>query len=74
MSRDERRKRGKIVGGFVALPNSYLRTPQFAALSGRAVKLLLEVCLQYNGKNNGGLMITRDAMRTRGFKSASQQF
>ena len=61
-----------IIGGFVALPNLYLRTPEFAALSGRAVKLLLELCLQYNRKNNGDLSITRAAMAPRGFRSADQ--
>src|SRR4051794_18768251 len=62
----------RIVGGFAALPNAYFKTAEFAALSGRAVKLLVELALQYIPGKNGDLVITRGAMRTRGFKSADQ--
>lgn len=55
-----RRNRQSIVGRFAA------------ALSGRAVKLLVELELQYDGKNNGDLTITRAKMRPRGFVSADQ--
>lgn len=70
--RQGRRKIGGIVGQFVALPHFFIKTPQWAALSGRAVKLLIELELQYNGNNNGDLAITRTAMRSRGFPSTDQ--
>ena len=63
-------KRGRsIVGGFVALANAYLRTPEFAALSGKAVKLLLELAMQYNRSNNGDLALTRSVLAPRGWRS-----
>ena len=62
----------RIAGGFIALPNAIFRTPEFAALSGRAVKLVIEMALQFNGSNNGDLSITRVVMANRGFKSADQ--
>lgn len=67
-----KRKVGGIVGKFVALPHFFINTPQWAALSGRAVKLLIELEVQFNGHNNGDLTITRTAMRARGFASADQ--
>lgn len=72
MSGTSSRKRGGIVGRFAALPHAYFLTPEFAALSGRAVKLLVELELQHDGKNNGDLHITRTAMRGRGFTSTDQ--
>jgi hypothetical protein len=63
-----------IVGGFVALPNAYFRTPEFAALSGRATKLLIAIAMQYNRSNNGDLVITKSLMAARGFHSADQLF
>lgn len=74
------KKAGHIVGGFAALPNAYFKTPEFAALSGRAVKLLIELILQYRRPtedrpgNNGDLSITRSTMLTRGFTSNDQLF
>lgn len=47
-------------------------TREFAALSGRATKLLLELALQYNGSNNGDLDLTRTRLRHRGFNSTDQ--
>ncbi len=66
------RKGRSIVGGFAALPNAYFNTPEFAALSGRAVKLLIELVLRYNRSNNGDLAMTKSAMAARGFRSTSQ--
>jgi hypothetical protein len=67
---------GKQVGGirgkFAAFPHEFANTPEFAALSGRAVKLLLELELQYNRHNNGDLCASYSRMAKRGFKSADQ--
>ena len=53
-------KRSKLTGRgkdhtFVALRHDMLRSPQFHALSGNALKLLLFFAAQYNGRNNGDL-------------------
>lgn len=70
--RPGRKGRPGIVGKFVALPHAYIDTPQFAAMSGRALKLLIELELQYDGKNNGDLCATWGLMNKRGFSSAEQ--
>ena len=70
---NRRRHRGSSLSGpFLALPHAYFRTPEFAMLSGRAVKLLLELAFQYSGSNNGDLCATFRVMRLRGFRSADQ--
>lgn len=38
-------------------------------LSGGAVKLLLELCRQYRGSNNGDLTVAYSVLRERGFSS-----
>lgn len=74
------RKSEQIVGGFAALPNVYFKTPEYAALSNRAARLLIEMVLQFrrpsDGKpgNNGDLCITRSVMLNRGFTSNDQLF
>lgn len=57
---------------FVQLPHEYFDTPEFHALSGRALKLLIGLALQYNGANNGDLCATFSVMRRCGFSSADQ--
>ena len=54
------------------MPHAFFKTPEFAALSGRAVKLLLELALQYSGSNNGDLCATHSVLRSRGFTSSDQ--
>lgn len=71
-SRARKGGRGRIVGKFAAFPHAYFYTPEFAELSGRAIKLLFELALQYNGHNNGDLVLTRARMSPRGFRSADQ--
>src|SRR5215471_21690630 len=56
-------------GGFVALSYIVIRSPQFASLSPRAVKLLVDLLAQYNGGNNGDLCSTWTLMRERGWRS-----
>jgi hypothetical protein len=68
--RPRNRSRSYIHGPFMALPHYYFRAPEFGSLSGRAVKLLIEIGLQYTGSNNGDLAATYSMMRPRGFKSA----
>jgi len=42
-------------GTFAALPHAYFKSPEYAALSARAVKALVDLLGQYNGHNNGDL-------------------
>lgn len=56
-------------GGFIALPWTVLDCPAYGRLSVHARALLLEVARQYVRDNNGRLLLTRDYMATRGWKS-----
>ncbi len=54
------RKRAKITGRgkippFLMIPHWIIDTPEFAALKGTPLKLLVDLSRQYNGKNNGDL-------------------
>lgn len=42
-------------GAFLALPHALLSHPDFRNLSGSALKVLIQLGSQYNGKNNGDL-------------------
>ena len=71
MATDKRwRNKGRQQGPtFVRLPHFVLRSPQWVALSGTAIKLLLELAGQYNGRNNGDLSATYTDMKARGWAS-----
>ena len=56
-------------GGFVALPFAVLRSQSFAQLSGRAVKLLMDLLSEYRGDNNGNLSCAWKLMQARGWSS-----
>ncbi len=65
------RKRPKHTGrgkghSFIQLPHYLIQSPQFCALSGTAVKVLLFLAGQYNGKNNGDLSATESMVSTAG--------
>lgn len=59
----------KAKGRFLLLPHLVLHSPQFHALSSSAVKLLLDVAVQYNGKNNGDLCAAWKIMQPKGWRS-----
>lgn len=72
-----RSKRGKIEGRtesgpFLALSMSVLGSPQFTALSPRAVKALIDVAFAYRGYNNGNLCAAFKIMKPRGWTSKDQ--
>lgn len=54
------------------LIHEYFQSPQYALLSARAVKALIDVYCQYRGQNNGDLCATISVMRARGWKSKDQ--
>lgn len=75
MSVTERRqlkRRGEALPPFTPLVHEYFLTQQFANLSPRAVKLLIDVYLQYRGHNNGDLCASWSVMRKRGWTSKDQ--
>ncbi|NEX60629.1 hypothetical protein [Noviherbaspirillum galbum] len=63
------RTKRKVVGRFLLMPHRVLHSPQYHALPGNAVKLLLDIAAQYNGKNNGDLSIAWKIMQPKGWKS-----
>jgi hypothetical protein len=56
-------------GSFVALPKAVINSPEYARLSAYAVKLFIDVCAQFNGRNNGDLCASWTLMRQRGWRS-----
>lgn len=58
-------------GQFTALPCVVLRSAKLANLSPVAVKLMLDLLSQYDGKNNGDLCSAYSVMQKRGWSSKS---
>lgn len=58
-----------FAGPFLALPMAMLHCPNFQMLSGSAIKLLLDIGSQYNGKNNGDLSAAWKLMKPKGWNS-----
>ena len=70
MARTRRKSVGRSDGGgFFALPNAVLDSPNFRMLSAQAVKLLCDLGRQYRGTNNGDLSATWSLMHARGWRS-----
>ena len=67
-------KRTKFTGRarlatFLRLPHYIIDSPEFGSLSGKAVKLLVEIGSKYRGNNNGNLSIPWDGLKSRGWQS-----
>lgn len=67
-------KRRKILGRrtehtFLRLPHYVIKSPEWRALSGNAIKFLTELAAAYDGSNNGDLALTRGQALDRGWKS-----
>ena len=56
---------------FLRLTSSVYCAENFKKLSGSAVKLLIDIALQYRGYNNGDLQASITLMRERGWKSSA---
>ena len=70
------KKRTRMTGrgathSFLALPHHLLASDEFGALSGNAVKVIVELASQYKGKNNGDLSAPWSRMYRRGWRSKS---
>ena len=70
MARSRKRDKGRCESGrFIRIPVSVMDSPDFKKLSGAALKLLLALCYQYKGNNNGDLTTAFTVMRAYGFTS-----
>lgn len=65
----ERIKGRKSKGRFLSLPASVLDNPDYRALSGNSIKLLIAMFYQYRGNNNGDLNASFSVMKDWGFVS-----
>lgn len=64
-----KRKKGLDHGPFFALPHIVLDHPDFHALSGAALKVLMYLCRQYKPGKNGDLSASFTDMKPRGIGS-----
>lgn len=70
MSGPRRKMKGRAEGGgYLGLPHAVMESPNFLALSAHAVKLLLDLGLQFRGANNGDLSAAWKLMAARGWRS-----
>jgi hypothetical protein len=63
-------KERRIEGQFIAIPFDVLYSEAYKRLSHPARSLLLELCLQYRGVNNGMLLASMRYLKKRGWNSA----
>jgi len=69
MSHRKKSKHKKFKNGFAGVPRKLMNSEKFNSLSANSVKLLLELCRQYRGSNNGDLTVALSVLIKRGFKS-----
>ena len=65
-------RRTKNVPSFSMLIHAYFQSKEYAMLSPRAVKALIDLYCQYRGKNNGDLCATWTFMKKVGWSSKDQ--
>lgn len=65
----KRRGKSGIGKSFSMLIHAYWQSPQYAKLSPRAVKLLVDLLCQYRGANNGDITTAWSVMQERGWRS-----
>lgn len=68
-SKLEKLKGRKPSGRFSAIPHALINSAKFQDLSGNAVKLLIQLSEQYNGKNNGDITASFNVLKDKGWKS-----
>ena len=65
-----RKTKGRREGGrFAQFPAHVFQSSEYAELSAQAVKLLVDIFMQYNGKNNGDFCTAWSVMSKCGWKS-----
>lgn len=55
---------------YLDIPEDCVQHENFGRLSGRSVKLLINIAAQYDGSNNGDLSATLSQLKTRGWSSS----
>lgn len=69
MSRRKHAKASRDQGGFVALPHIVIDSPAYRALSYPARALLIDICRQFHGDDNGRLLASRKKLAEFGWTS-----
>ncbi|MBV1911966.1 MAG: hypothetical protein KUG78_21935 [Kangiellaceae bacterium] len=67
MSFDRKRSKGRFSG----IPHSVQNTEHYARLGSSEVKLLIDLMLQYNGRNNGMMSPCHALLRKQGWAKSS---
>jgi hypothetical protein len=62
-------RRGQLPYSFAAIPRDILLLPEYHQLRSSAIKLMLDLLLQYTGKNNGRLCSSFQVMQRSGWTS-----
>jgi hypothetical protein len=71
-SQHTRRRRTRTGKGFSMLIHEYFTSSEYAELSPRAVKALIDIYTQFRGSNNGDLTAAWSVMAKRGWTSKDQ--
>ena len=58
--------------GFLHIPHVIANSPRFIELHPRALKLLIDIGVQFRGNNNGDLQACMSCMKYRGWNSNAQ--
>lgn len=70
MARSRLKTKGRReFGSFILLPKDILESEEYAALTAYEIKLLLDLFVQYNGRNNGDFHCAWSLMQKRGWHS-----
>lgn len=67
--RKKRKLKKHSEGSFFALPHRLLNGQKYAKLSSNAIKLLIDIGVQYNGYNNGFLKASFNELKSKGWRS-----
>ena len=72
MGKSKSKSNAIVYPGFLHLHKALLNSPDFIALKGNSIKLLIDIASQYNGRNNGDLCAALAVMKKRGWNSNQQ--
>lgn len=61
--------KAKSSNSFAGIPRRIMESDSFKGLSFSARALLLELCFQYRGHNNGDLVVAHHVLKKRGWRS-----
>lgn len=71
MGRIHQRSKNRDGSRFVALPHTVLDSPAYQSLSFSAKAMLIDIARQFNGDNNGKLVLCEKALKPRGWTSSA---